>query len=81
MAETKCKKCGGTFDVVVDLCDDCARLEKIVTLQNYMKKIDNGWNSGHIFQMEIILGELIEEYNEVRDSRIETEEKNVRTRS
>ena len=41
-----------------------------------MEKIDNGWNSGHIFQMEIILGELIEEYNEVRNARIETEEKN-----
>jgi len=52
------------------------RLEKIVTLQNYMKKIDNGWNSGHIFQIEIILGELIKEYNEVHNERIETEEKN-----
>lgn len=41
-----------------------------------MKKIDNGWNSGNIFQIEIILGELIEEYNEVHNSRIETEEKN-----
>jgi len=30
------------------------KIEKIVTLQNYMKKIDNGWNSGHIFQIEII---------------------------
>ena len=57
------------------------RLEKIVTLQNYLKKIDNGWNSGHIFEIEIILGELIKEYNEVHNSRIETEEKNVQTRS
>ena len=57
------------------------KIEKIVTLQNYMKKIDNGWNSGHIFQIEIILGELIKEYNEVHNSRIETEEKNVQTRS
>jgi hypothetical protein len=57
------------------------RLEKIVTLQNYMKKIDNGWNSGQIQMIEEILGELIKEYNEVHNSRIETEEKNVRTRS
>ena len=57
------------------------RLEKIVTLQNYMKKIDNGWNSGQIQMIEEILGELIKEYNEVHNSRIETEEKIVRTRS
>ena len=57
------------------------RLEKIVTLQNYMKKIDNGWNSGQIQMIEEILGELIKEYNEVHNSRIETEEKNVRTRN
>ena len=57
------------------------RLEKIVTLQNYMKKIDNGWNSGQIQMIEEILGELIKEYNEVHNSRIETEEKIVRTRN
>ena len=57
------------------------RLEKIVTLQNYLKKIDNGWNSGQIQMIEEILGELIEEYNEVHNSRIETEEKIVQTRS
>ena len=56
------------------------RLEKIVTLQNYLKKIDNGWNSGQIQMIEEILGELIKEYNEVHNARIETEEKNVRTR-
>ena len=57
------------------------RLEKIVTLQNYLKKIDNGWNSGQIQMIEEILGELIKEYNEVHNARIETEEKNVRTRN
>ena len=57
------------------------RLEKIVTLQNYLKKIDNGWNSGQIQMIEEILGELIKEYNEVHNTRIETEEKNVRTRN
>lgn len=57
------------------------RLEKIVTLQNYLKKIDNGWNSGQIQMIEEILGELIKEYNEVHNTRIKTEEKNVRTRN
>ena len=52
------------------------RLKKIVTLQNYLKKIDNGWNSGQIQMIEEILGELIKEYNEVHNERIETEEKN-----
>ena len=52
------------------------RLKKIVTLQNYLKKIDNGWNSGQIQMIEEILGELINEYNEVHNERIETEEKN-----
>jgi hypothetical protein len=52
------------------------RQEKIVRLQNYLKKIDNGWNSGQIQMIEEILGELIKEYNEVHNSRIETEEKN-----
>ena len=63
------KKDDTVKDVIID------DLEKIVTLQNYMKKIDNGWNSGHIFEIEIILGDLIKEYNEVHNSRIETEEK------
>ena len=50
------------------------RLEKIETLQNYLKEIDNGWNSGQVFEIETILGELIEEYNEVHNTRVETEE-------
>ena len=49
------------------------RLEKIETLQNYLKEIDNGWNSGQVFEIETILGELIEEYNEVHNTRVETE--------
>ena len=45
------------------------KMSEIEKVQYLLKRIDNGWNSGFVFQLEQLLGDLIANYNGTHDGK------------
>ena len=53
------------------LIEQYHKMSDIEKIQYLLKRIDNGWNSGSVFEIERMLGDLIPDYNEVHNRKIE----------
>jgi hypothetical protein len=48
-------------------------MSDIEKVQDILKRIDNGWNSGLIFEVERLLGGLVEGYDDIHNANYEKE--------
>lgn len=49
------------------------QMSDIEKVQDILKRIDNGWNSGLIFEVERLLGGLVEGYDDIHNANYEKE--------